>query len=325
MGQVVKHKAFDTNTAEKPIHNPQDEERTESLKTQAYYAKLWVKARNYGSRKSAYLPSSLSAEDFASHFIITRLEGRTSSFHQEFVNYLRFTTGRKGEPGYAARQNLAFARSFNSPLPISKRGRYNERCLGDTLAHPTVFDEFDKDFKRKLERCLRALSQREKEIFIFYVFSEHLLKDIGKMYGISESRTSQILKNIQRKVKKRLKSTIKKGNHMDVTKEKVAVLPPFTEATVPVLVTTAEKQSIDKIIANDKLREDLIIKHNLSNREVEVILEVTNGHSNKLISDKLFVTEKTVKFHLTNIYKKLNVKSRLEAVVLLFKIQRGEA
>jgi hypothetical protein len=42
---------------------------------------------------------------------------------------------------------------------------------------------------------------------------------------------------------------------------------------------------------------------------------VTKGLSNKEVANQLFVTEKTVKFHLTNIYKKMNVKSRAQLIV----------
>jgi predicted ArsR family transcriptional regulator len=42
---------------------------------------------------------------------------------------------------------------------------------------------------------------------------------------------------------------------------------------------------------------------------------LTHGLSNKEIANKLFVTEKTVKFHLTNIYRKSQVKSRTQFVV----------
>jgi len=42
---------------------------------------------------------------------------------------------------------------------------------------------------------------------------------------------------------------------------------------------------------------------------------VSKGLSNKEVANQLFVTEKTVKFHLTNIYKKMNVKSRAQLIV----------
>ena len=60
---------------------------------------------------------------------------------------------------------------------------------------------------------------------------------------------------------------------------------------------------------------DVLIQNGLSNREAEVAELVTKGLSNKEVANQLFVTEKTVKFHLTNIYKKMNVKSRAQLIV----------
>jgi len=63
-------------------------------------------------------------------------------------------------------------------------------------------------------------------------------------------------------------------------------------------------------------------------REAEIILEVSKGFTNKEVASKLFVTEKTIKFHLTNIFKKLSVKSRSQLIVavnpLINKIQQSQ-
>ena len=53
----------------------------------------------------------------------------------------------------------------------------------------------------------------------------------------------------------------------------------------------------------------------LSERESEVLRLVTLGMSNKDIAEKLFLSERTIKAHLTNIFNKLNVASRSEAIV----------
>ena len=60
---------------------------------------------------------------------------------------------------------------------------------------------------------------------------------------------------------------------------------------------------------------DALIQKGLSNREAEVAELVSKGLSNKEVANQLFVTEKTVKFHLTNIYKKMSVKSRAQLIV----------
>lgn len=60
---------------------------------------------------------------------------------------------------------------------------------------------------------------------------------------------------------------------------------------------------------------NILIQKGLSKREAEVVEMVTKGLSNKEVANQLFVTEKTIKFHLTNIYKKMSLKSRAQLIV----------
>jgi DNA-binding NarL/FixJ family response regulator len=52
----------------------------------------------------------------------------------------------------------------------------------------------------------------------------------------------------------------------------------------------------------------------LSEKEVAVLAELCHGHTNKQIAARLWLSEQTVKFHLRNIYRKLGIKSRTEAL-----------
>jgi two-component system nitrate/nitrite response regulator NarL len=51
----------------------------------------------------------------------------------------------------------------------------------------------------------------------------------------------------------------------------------------------------------------------LTKRELEILKLVSQGHSNAALAKMLWVTEQTVKFHLSNIYRKLDVSNRTEA------------
>jgi DNA-binding NarL/FixJ family response regulator len=51
----------------------------------------------------------------------------------------------------------------------------------------------------------------------------------------------------------------------------------------------------------------------LTDRELEILRLVAQGHTNARIARELWVTEKTVKFHLSNTYRKLGVANRTEA------------
>ncbi|SEM05900.1 regulatory protein, luxR family [Aquimarina amphilecti] len=52
----------------------------------------------------------------------------------------------------------------------------------------------------------------------------------------------------------------------------------------------------------------------LSKREYEVLCEIATGLSNKEIAEKLFVSESTIKTHVSNILVKLNAKRRTQAI-----------
>ncbi len=60
-------------------------------------------------------------------------------------------------------------------------------------------------------------------------------------------------------------------------------------------------------------------RFSLTEREKGILALLLEGKSNKEISNLTFVSTETVKTHLQNIYRKLGVKSRLEAVALLLK------
>jgi len=59
----------------------------------------------------------------------------------------------------------------------------------------------------------------------------------------------------------------------------------------------------------------------LTERERSILEALAKGKSNDEIAKELWVTQQTVKFHLTNIYRKLGVKNRTEATRLAY--QRG--
>ena len=57
----------------------------------------------------------------------------------------------------------------------------------------------------------------------------------------------------------------------------------------------------------------------LTPRESEILKLLCQGHSYKMIADSMFVSWETVHSHIKNIYKKLNVNSKSEAVIKALK------
>ena len=69
------------------------------------------------------------------------------------------------------------------------------------------------------------------------------------------------------------------------------------------------------------LQENASKVESLTQRETEVLHLLAQGLGNKEIAAKLFVSEKTVKTHITNILQKLDVKTRTQAALLAAKDQ----
>lgn len=75
-------------------------------------------------------------------------------------------------------------------------------------------------------------------------------------------------------------------------------------------------------ITNTKyIHSDPNLIEQLTKRELEVLKLVGQGLSNKEIAEKLYVSEKTIKTHTSNIFSKLQVKSRTQAA--LYAVKQG--
>lgn len=53
----------------------------------------------------------------------------------------------------------------------------------------------------------------------------------------------------------------------------------------------------------------------MSRREAEVAMLICQGLSNKQIAEQLFISEKTIKTHVSNILSKLDIKDRMQLIL----------
>lgn len=89
--------------------------------------------------------------------------------------------------------------------------------------------------------------------------------------------------------------------------QKAAWLDPMIARLV---LSGLQKQTVTK-----KEKEENINKYGLTKKELEVLSLISEGYSNKEISDKLVVTISTTKAHVHNILQKLYVSDRTKATV----------
>lgn len=78
------------------------------------------------------------------------------------------------------------------------------------------------------------------------------------------------------------------------------------------LIPALNSQLVNRDIDKDKITS-------LTNRELEVLVEVANGMFNKEIATSLNISERTVKNHISNIFKKIDVSDRTQAAVFAIK------
>lgn len=81
----------------------------------------------------------------------------------------------------------------------------------------------------------------------------------------------------------------------------------------PSLVPALNSRLVSRDIDKGKI-------NSLTNRELEVLIEVANGMFNKEIATSLNISERTVKNHISNIFKKIDVSDRTQAAVFAIKI-----
>ncbi|MDR7870661.1 MAG: response regulator transcription factor [Tissierellaceae bacterium] len=75
------------------------------------------------------------------------------------------------------------------------------------------------------------------------------------------------------------------------------------------------RQNIEEELVDESDIEKI---RSLSKREYEVLKLMATGHNNKEIGQNLYISEKTVKNHITNLFKKLEVEDRVQAVIFAY-------
>jgi len=81
-------------------------------------------------------------------------------------------------------------------------------------------------------------------------------------------------------------------------------------------------QTMSRLINSNMNLETVYTKYSISEREKEIIQLIIDGKGNNEIKEKLFISYHTVKNHLSNIYRKLNVSNRHELIHLFIKNQK---
>jgi len=75
-------------------------------------------------------------------------------------------------------------------------------------------------------------------------------------------------------------------------------------------------------VEDREVLDSIYDKYNISKREQDIVKLILDGKSNKEIEAALFISYHTVKNHVYNLYKKLEIKNRYELVHFITKFQK---
>lgn len=99
------------------------------------------------------------------------------------------------------------------------------------------------------------------------------------------------------------------------------IVKPFNKntliATLEIAISNFSRSSQNHVPHLSQTKINKKLTDSLSDREFEIVQLLYDGKNNQEICDLLFIAMNTVKRHITNIYFKLDVKSRTEAISLL--------
>ena len=94
------------------------------------------------------------------------------------------------------------------------------------------------------------------------------------------------------------------------------------ESLLETCVDVAAGKMVFPFIDVRQMQQDPI--HSLSRKERVLLESLANGMSNRELSKTLQISTNTVKFHLSNIYEKLAVKNRAQAIVYYYSSQQSD-
>ncbi|WP_312473773.1 response regulator transcription factor [Neobacillus sp.] len=154
-----------------------------------------------------------------------------------------------------------------------------------------------------------------------------------EMDGIQATR---IIKSEQPEIKIMMLTSFSEQDHVIPALEAGASGFQLKDIQPDVLVTSIKKimsgenqlhpRATSHLLANlsnkSKVKKNLI--EELTKRELDVLKEIAKGKSNKEIASSLFITEKTVKTHVSNLLAKLELADRTQAALYAVRNQLGD-
>lgn len=167
------------------------------------------------------------------------------------------------------------------------------------------------------EKALKLLSQHDVDVVLLDC-NMPLVNGIEVLKKIKETMTKvKVIMITVENDRKTIHTAINIGADGYILKDSAA-----TEVVNAIKTVYKGEKYIDKSLVSMlflgltvKTNKEITPLEELSKREVEVLIKISKGFSNKEIGEQLYLSEKTVKNYATNIFRKISVEDRVKATI----------
>ena len=170
------------------------------------------------------------------------------------------------------------------------------------------------------EECLIKLEEFNPEVLLLDInMPEKNGIDVLKQMKVDQSQIKVLILTVHNELEYLISAVdigvdgyILKDSESSELKKAIRVVRDGESYIQPKLIPAMNNQLINRDADKDKI-------DSLTNRELEVLVQVANGMFNKEIATNLNISERTVKNHISNIFKKIDVSDRTQAAVFAIK------
>lgn len=170
------------------------------------------------------------------------------------------------------------------------------------------------------EECLIKLEEFNPEVLLLDInMPEKNGIDVLKQMKSDQSQIKVLILTVHNELEYLISAVdigvdgyILKDSESSELKKAIRVVRDGESYIQPKLIPAMNNQLINRDADKDKI-------DSLTNRELEVLVQVANGMFNKEIATNLNISERTVKNHISNIFKKIDVSDRTQAAVFAIK------
>lgn len=170
------------------------------------------------------------------------------------------------------------------------------------------------------EECLIKLAEFNPEVLLLDInMPEKNGIDVLKQMKADQSKIKVLILTVHNELEYLMSAVdigvngyILKDSESSELKKAISVVRDGESYIQPKLIPAMNNQLLYRDVDKDKIAS-------LTNRELEVLIQVANGMFNKEIATNLNISERTVKNHISNIFKKIDVSDRTQAAVFAIK------